>query len=256
MVDDLQRWVAGEMTEYNHYIDDISDRVGPKYGETCGPFRLIAVALSPLGENLESCARAILAPEELRHYKQFTFMKRRREWLGGRLACKEAVARLVGGASCLADIVVTNTEQGRPQVTGDWGRVQVSISHSGDVAMGLAAYVPCGLDVQEVTESLGRVQEKFMHGAENGVMAEFHGQEREQLGLVWAIKESLRKQLDLYPLLGFLEARLERIAGDGDGFIVRCCPQPNNRPLPLDLPLVYVRMYAEKALALCLAASN
>lgn len=240
------------MITYNHEIEDCSGRVGAQFRPDRDSFRLMAVSLSPLEPDVDTCAQTILSADEQRRYQTLTLTKRRREWLGGRLACKEAVSRLVGGSTCLADIVVTNTEQGRPQVAGEWGRqVQVSISHSGGVAVGLAAYVPCGLDVQEVTESLGRVKEKFIHPDEERLITRFHGEEREGLGLVWAMKEALRKQVELWPLIGFLETRLVQLEGDGDGFVGRCCPQPGKRPLPRELPLVYAMMYKKKALALC-----
>lgn len=251
----LKKDKEGGLTAYTPEGEDCSAWVGSTFRANSPPFCFMAVALSALEADLDACAQSILSAEERCRYQALTLMKRKREWLGGRLACKEAVSRLLGGVACLADIVVTNTEQGRPQVAGGDGRqVHVSISHSGDVAMALAAYVPCGLDVQEVTESLGRVKEKFILPDEDRVMAQFHAAEREQQGLVWAMKEALRKQVDLWPLLGFLETRLIHLEHDGDGFIGRCCPQPDARPLPRDLPLVYGIMYKKKALALCFGA--
>jgi 4'-phosphopantetheinyl transferase EntD len=193
---------------------------------------------------------------ELQQFEQYRFPKRQREWLSGRLACKKAVAELVG-LKDLTAIIVANDDHGKPFITGEGcSGIEVSISHSGKMAMALAAHVPCGLDVQEITPTLAKVQDKFVRNAELERLPGFKCQVLAQFGLVWAAKEALRKLLPLWPLLGFLEAEIDQILQTEGGFLVQCSTIINKRPLPHYVPEVYAALHDDYALALCFESQH
>lgn len=234
---------------WSQCITDCSDLVPQDDNCTGRAFCLLAVDLAKFDSD---AVQVVLAPLEQEQYEGYRFPKRQQEWLGGRLACKEAVARLLG-LDDLTVIVVANDEHGRPLVAGPGtDGVQVSISHSGELAMALASFAPCGLDLQEITPTLAKVEEKFIHPAEQDVLAGFSGSPLEQQGLVWASKEALRKLLPLWPLLGFLEAQIESVTTTEGGFKVHCSSCEEKRLLP-PLPMVYATLYSQYALAICFA---
>ncbi len=234
---------------WSQIVTDCSDLVPGERVAGGAKFRLVVVGLDDF--DLIDISQ-VLAPSEEEQYQRYRFPKRQKEWLCGRLACKEAVARLVGLDS-LVDIFVANDNHGRPLVTGRGvGGVYVSISHSGGLAMAMACFKPCGLDLQEITPTLAKVEDKFIRVTEQDVLSDFNGSTLEQQGLVWASKEALRKLLPLWPLLGFLEAQIESVATTEGGFMVHCSPCEEKRSLP-PMPVVYATLYTQYALALCFA---
>ncbi len=238
--------------KWNQYITDCSALVASRFPRIGPEFCLYAVDLLAFDQGLAFSTQTLLSPEEQHQYLQYRFPKRQKEWLGGRLACKGAVARLAG-LSRLQDIIVINNEHGRPMVSGVGCRhIHVSISHSGEWAMALASYIPCGLDLQEVGPSLARVEEKFVCTAEKDLLSTFGGSGLEQLSLGWVVKEALRKQVDIWPLLGFLETRLVGVDVLPEGAVVSCCTFAGKRSLPEHLPVVYATMYNGYGLAFCL----
>ncbi len=226
-------------------------------------FSLVLVKLADLGGNdaaLCQTAGAVLSAAEMKRFQGFRFPHRRREWLAGRLAVKEAVARLVAAPQgMVADIEVGVDNRGKPLVLSGQGNnkpVQIAISHSGEVALGLASLEPCALDFQEIRSSLARVEARFVRGDEKGLVQQCHADKLRALGLLWAGKEALRKYVPLWPLLGFLEARLERIVAQGDGFSLSFQPLPEKRGLPATLPRVLATLYEDNALAIIFAGSQ
>ncbi|MDT0377528.1 beta-ketoacyl synthase N-terminal-like domain-containing protein [Streptomyces sp. DSM 42041] len=85
---------------------------------------------------------------------------RRRQWLLGRIAAKDAVRGLLWregeGEVYPAEIALHNDASGRPLATGVHGRtlgeLTVSLAHRAEVAVALARRGPCGVDVEEITE--------------------------------------------------------------------------------------------------------
>ncbi|EST36993.1 hypothetical protein N566_15530 [Streptomycetaceae bacterium MP113-05] len=85
---------------------------------------------------------------------------RRRQWLLGRIAAKDAVRGLLWqegeGEVYPAEIAVHNDPAGRPLATGVHGRalgeLTVSLAHRAEVGVAFARRGPCGVDVEEITE--------------------------------------------------------------------------------------------------------
>jgi acyl transferase domain-containing protein len=111
----------------------------------------------------EMLAHLILSRNERAQWRAVSQVpKRRREWLLGRAAAKDAVRRLLhkrkGIALAPADIEIVPDAHGRPEVVGAWRdrlgvTPVVSIAHSGGVAAALAAIdsrVLVGIDIERV----------------------------------------------------------------------------------------------------------
>lgn len=226
------------------------------------PFCLSKVCL--VGSGLQETILAqqvgqVLSAQEMEIFKAFGFPHRQREWLAGRLAVKEAVRTLEGEPQRrLRDIEVRVGERGKPFVAtsaGDDRPLYIAISHSGGSALGLASRVPCALDFQEIRSALARVEGRFLRAEERDLVRCCDSQELRALGLVWAGKEALRKYIPLWPLLGFLEARLHGVQSQGSGLFLSFQPQPGKRALPPSLPAVLATLYGDNALALIFAGS-
>jgi phosphopantetheinyl transferase len=87
--------------------------------------------------------------------------KRRREWLLGRYAAKEAVQRLLDVRLTPQSIEIVPDSNGRPQVrgTGATTAAAVSIAHSHGVAAALAALGPAAVGID--LENLGHPRETY-----------------------------------------------------------------------------------------------
>ena len=169
----------------------------------------------------------LLADEEAATLAGLRLPKRRREWLGGRVAAKEAartlMTRLGLAVPAWPGLLVRADEDGRPRL---WMAADdrpvwpaISISHSGDYAGALAAHgADCGVDIQRVTPRVMRVGERFLSGAETALLAAspcLVGLDPAvRLCLAWAAKEAARKAIRLPAPVGFLELTLTGLDRD------------------------------------------
>ena len=162
---------------------------------------------------------SFLTPTEQATFAGFTFPKRRREWLGGRLAAKGAALARAGQpltAGALAGWQVNSGPDGRPglQLVGGAPpvpKMELSISHSHGLAAALVVTArPCGLDLQQVTDTVVRVRERFCTEPEAALLHRVVPEARAEvcLSLLWAAKEALRKARGGVPLTGFLAMHL------------------------------------------------
>ncbi len=221
------------------------------------PFCLILVKLIDLGADeaaLSQTAGEVLTAAELKTFQGFRFGHRRREWLAGRLAVKEAVRRLLAEPERpLTAMEVGVDGRGKPFLAPapcNGSSVHIAISHSGESALALVSTAPCALDFQEIRSSLARVESRFASVDELGLVQPCHEDTLKALGLLWAGKEALRKYVVLWPLLGFLEASLASVVGQGSGFSLSFQPVPGRRQLPATLPTVLATLYGDNALAI------
>jgi phosphopantetheinyl transferase len=198
-----------------------------------GPVSLVLLELAGLEA---TTAAACLTPFELERFALFTFPKRKREWLGGRIAAKQAamaVASLGEGeaASPWQGMEVAAAPDGRPfiRAVDDIGQTlpDISISHSGNLAGAMAAGEGrCGIDIQKVTPTVIKVSERFAGAAEMTILDTLTGDlsMTARLTLLWAAKEALRKAIGTKRLPGFLGIMLAGTRADnhtpvGDYFV-------------------------------------
>jgi phosphopantetheinyl transferase len=176
--------------------------------------RLGGVALSALTGCRPEVASRWLSAEELGQWRGFRQEKRRAEWLAGRLAAKWTAAGLLSKTTVeWQELVIRNEEDGRPYLAAGThpGAPFISISHSGPLAVALAANLPCGLDIQQPSAKIHTVRKRFASLEEETLLAvslEGTFSETERLTMLWAAKEAIRKMVRISPLLGLLEIRL------------------------------------------------
>lgn len=147
---------------------------------------------------------ALLSPAEQEHLAALSFPKRRREWLGGRLAGKAAALRLAQPPVpvTLAMLSIPSAASGAPLLTCPslpaWQLPALSLTHSDRHAVALAAWTcGCGVDLQNVTPQILRVADRFSETAERQRLREAlpRMEETERLTLLWTAKEALKKAL-------------------------------------------------------------
>ncbi|MFE7118108.1 beta-ketoacyl synthase N-terminal-like domain-containing protein [Streptomyces sp. NPDC057654] len=163
----------------------------------------------------ELIMRNMLGSAERSHYEQLSPV-RRRHWLLGRIAAKDAVRDLLWREGAHetnpertappeiypAEIAVGNDESGRPFVHGVHGRavdgISVSLAHCAGTGVAIARRGPCGIDVEEVTErpratveaACGEEELRFLDQ-----LATTDGQDSAALWFTrfWAAKEAVAK---------------------------------------------------------------
>ncbi len=170
-----------------------------------------------------------LAPEESLRYAAFRLDKRRDEWLAGRISVKAAVAFIQGrDVFDWPAVTVSAAPSGRPFLASGpcpvFPKINISLSHSRDMAVGLACPHPCGIDIQEIRPAVSRVREKFSTPAEGDLLARSPATaglgHHARLTLLWAGKEALMKTFDLSPLLFFSEINLRMVDSARKGGII------------------------------------
>jgi phosphopantetheinyl transferase len=168
-----------------------------------------------------------LSPIEQQRYGDFSYEKRKNEWLGGRISAKIAAAKCMAASDigekkpiAWQDIAIESQESGRPFcVTGKQDQKpqnipDISISHSSGLAAAMAvSRGKCGIDIQQASQKTVKVRERFCTREEHEMLQGFlpDASETVRLTLLWAAKEALRKAADTSPVPGFLELQLMEI---------------------------------------------
>jgi phosphopantetheinyl transferase len=148
--------------------------------------------------------------------------RRRRQWLIGRSAAKDAIRRLLREAHGLelhpADVSVLADEHGRPVASGRWRdrlgfAPALSIAHVDGLAVALAVLAPdvaAGIDVERLGARPEGLDEIAFNDREAELLARVGPEDREEWALrFWCAKESAGKALGqgLAPGLRGLEVR-------------------------------------------------
>ncbi len=155
-------------------------------------------ALKP-ADNLPERLALLLSPGEMENFAAFRLEKRRREWLGGRLAAKQALLLLTGGDNDVRTISILPDEHGRPCPTMPLPPPvpSLSISHSGAFAVAMAGQGRnCGIDVQEIVPRIDRLADHIGEPQELALLAEHVADTvTTRLTMLWAAKEAVKKSL-------------------------------------------------------------
>ena len=173
------------------------------------------------GKTGDAPLAALLSPEEQTLFAALTFPKRRREWLGGRLAGKVAVLRLDALRVPMAGLSILPAAHGAPLLScpalPTWRLPVLSISHSDRYVVALAARTGhCGIDLQRITGQTVRVADRFAEPAELELLRQRLPDldEVQRLTLLWTAKEALKKGvLSDRPVL-FLGVSLQAVHRD------------------------------------------
>ena len=172
---------------------------------------------SELAANAEPLLDQFLSSEERLEWNRLEHAKRKREWLGGRVAAKTAVRLLLDREVALRTLKICKSASGSPVVVwqDDEPAPFVSISHSRDVAVALASKSPgFGVDVEALDSTAEDLLLQFATKEEaeafrNGLSSP------DALTLLWAAKEACRKAAGAGRVAA-LDIRLREIRWEGE----------------------------------------
>ncbi|MCI5210621.1 MAG: 4'-phosphopantetheinyl transferase superfamily protein [Candidatus Electrothrix sp. ATG2] len=159
--------------------------------------------------NENSFLLQVLSPAEQGYFQRFKYMKRKKEWLGGRIAAKAAMLAF----SCASDdqnldsITILPNKHGRPLaeelpacLSGLGNELTISLSHSDGFAVALAKLARkganCGVDLQKISTKLAGLTSHFATDGELQLLAQqANCDEDTRLTMLWTAKEALKKAL-------------------------------------------------------------
>lgn len=132
--------------------------------------------------------------EEYDYVKQLPVLKRQVDWLAGRIAAKLAVARLQLENGYLETpvnkVVVAYDAFNRPR----FDKLYLSISHTVDRVVAVAAHQPVGIDVEAKERLRAESLESALPGTEVAcVQRDKHCSAQDARALLWSLKEALFK---------------------------------------------------------------
>jgi 4'-phosphopantetheinyl transferase EntD len=155
-----------------------------------------------LGDGITCMEKEILSEAEQLYFKRFKYLKRRKEWLGGRIAAKVALLTFAKPAQCgMRRLTILPDEYGRPVAEGladGMGDLSFSISHGDRYAVALAEPGnSCGIDLQKISKKLSSLTDHFASEKELALLACQSGDKGQDLWLtmLWTVKESLKKSI-------------------------------------------------------------
>jgi phosphopantetheinyl transferase (holo-ACP synthase) len=176
--------------------------------------------------------------------------QRRRDWLLGRIAAKDAVRELLlshgDGPAYPADVEIASGREGRPTVrlpSGGDGSLEfaVSIAHSEGVAVAVAAQsrggATIGIDIERRQRARSGLEEAAFDASERAMIAAT-GATHDWMLRCWCAKEAAVKALGCGLVHGAATLRVTAI--DAQTGAVELAPEPRLRervPTLADLPL-------------------
>ncbi len=201
------------------------------YGETT------AIDLEILNKKIfetknKEIANLYLSEEEKKIFYSFRNEKRITEWLGGRIAAKKAVlkileknSRQIDNSLQLEKITIHTSKIGKPYLnesTTEKKPLKISISHSEKWAVAFASYTDCGIDIQKINNKIERLQNKFIKKNEVEILSKELQKYTwiELLTLLWSAKEAEKKKHNEMQQPGFLEMELTRIEKQNNLYIL------------------------------------
>lgn len=153
-----------------------------------------------LSKNETVFLETYFTPLERQLFTKFLVEKRKTEWLGGRLAAKQAFRcyqERYGQSNRLDEINILNDSDRAPFIAGHTG-LTLSISHAGDYAVAVLARFPIGVDIERITGRPRRFSDYFLCREEQERIAETAGQPEKTAELYtyfWTRKEATSKLL-------------------------------------------------------------
>ena len=156
------------------------------------------------------CLDYILHTSERESYFSLPNLARKREWLAGRLAAKEAVRRLAQRQAKRlypADIIINRQENGQPYASGIWATnitwsPVISISHKDNLAIAVAgSRSDCksiGVDIEVLSVKDEGFEELAFSQQEREALQQLQGTARDlRLTQMWCAKEAAGKALGI-----------------------------------------------------------
>lgn len=206
---------------------------------------IVTLPLSHIKTLIKKTRKQWLHKEELTKLDTFSYEKRYKEWLGGRICSKQSLHNFLDQqnspniAFVHRQFRVASEESGRPFFTCSEGNTlslpELSISHSKDFATALVSKTYCGIDIQHPAENLFRVKERFISDNEELLLRTLLPQlsELQHLTLLWAGKEAVKKMLSPEGIPGFLELTLLKISPKTSSTTILTFSKTGKAPLPV-----------------------
>ena len=163
----------------------------------------------------------VLSSAEFAYFQRFKYIKRKKEWLGGRIAAKAAFFASTQAQAAIHDprsISILPNKYGRPVAEGaptfSGKNLLLSLSHSDNFAVALVrSGAACGVDLQEISTKLAGLTGHFATDAELQRLAEqVDYDEDTRLTMLWTVKEALKKALLHDQSVIFSETELQEAA--------------------------------------------
>lgn len=206
-----------------------------------------------------------LSPQEQEQLAGYRVRKRKLEWLGGRICAKAAIRQyqLECGNSQTAIrsyATIENLPSGRPQIVKEsqipnQSRPDITISHSKEYGVAMAASRYCGIDIQYTSDKLHTTQKHFCTKEETQLLAnvDAHQDATMRLALLWSSKEAIKKAVSYIEMPGFLDLVLENATPKPEG--VQMIFKINHPSLPSSLEVIAGTM-SSYAIGACLTGQE
>jgi len=178
------------------------------FAKTAMSYRLVEDTILPNDEGtLAWCADYVLSPSETYIFESLPNPRRRREWLIGRIAAKEAVRhlanRLFGVSLTSGDIEIYCDEFGKPfslslSVLGQRFSPSLSIAHKNGTAVAMACesdtVQSVGIDLETIEAKEEGFEQLVLSASELARFKEQLDRNREVfLATIWSVKEAIGK---------------------------------------------------------------
>ncbi len=150
----------------------------------------------PLSSPLEECI-LVLHPRELTYFNNLKFDRRKRSYLIGRYAAKQALSSLLHEKD-LTTILIEQGVFSQPIVIyGGMNNVQVSITHCDEqgAAIAFPEAHPTGIDIERIAPDKREVFESQITKIERDIISRLPYPYEMMLALLWTAKEALSKAL-------------------------------------------------------------
>lgn len=206
-----ERFFRFRLDPLDWMLSDPLPGIAPEPGIACRRFELPDAFLGEQGAIwLDAMAHLVLTPRERTAWGTMRATdKRRREWLIGRIAAKDAVRALLrerhGLAVYAADVDIVVDERGRPGATGGWVTEVgvaplVSLAHAGTVAVAAAATGSegdgIGIDLERLDRASPDIERFVLRPEEQDGITDLEPALRAEWGLrLWCAKEAVGKAL-------------------------------------------------------------
>lgn len=146
---------------------------------------------------------SLFTPRERELLEAHRHQGRRRSWVGGRLAAREALRRwCIARGQSPRGWEILREPSGRPAIAGR-PDLHVSISHSGTLAVAVVGNRPVGVDLEAQDERPDALARAFFSEPERRWMRDDPPQARRRCNELWTRKEAVSKLLGQGGTLSF-----------------------------------------------------
>lgn len=165
----------------------------------CAPFS-IEGAVEPV-RPVTTKDKVTLSPRELEIWQTLKSEKRKQEWFAGRIAARKAIQRHQK-TTVKQQIEILRRESGAP-FSPQFPSATISISHSGEYAVAIAAAVSVGIDIERIEKRPSSLLRSFFSEKEQSFLTAIRLQKELHYNLLWTAKEAVSKVIKKGGTLNF-----------------------------------------------------